>query len=235
MEDEVKRIANSVEALIWALGCVWGIRVERSINEARPELNCVLFLVGLYLTVHYLLTHLTWYGLGGDRQVVLSVPREFIKLGLFFVVTAVVAFVTPGRRARRMFAALVFPLLGLWGLLSVAAGFQVSNALMSPLGRASADVALRGLCGLVFGAIVASLLSLPCVLLYRDRAIPIAVLALLPAIARSNSLAGPADAIPNSYLSFFELLWPFICSLFLIAIFCSVCSRWVSRPSDGHF
>ena len=229
METEVQRIPNGVEALIWALGCVWAIRVERSINEPRPELNCVLLFAGLYLTVHYFLTHLTWYGLAPDRLDFFTVPRAFLKLAIFFCVTGVVAFVTPGRRSRRLFAALVFPFFGMLGLMSVAAGFQVVNAIMPQPGNPGAEVVLRGLGGPVFGVIVATLLALPCVLLYRATAMPTAVLALLPAIARRAETVDPFGLSLHLYVSFFEHLWPFICSLFITAIFCKVCRRWVTR------
>jgi len=230
MENEVQRIANGAEALIWALGCVWAIRVERSINEARPELNCVLLFVGLYLAVRYLLTHLTWYGIAPDRLELFCAPRSFLKLAIYFCVTGVVAFATPGRRSRRLFAALVFPLFGMLGLLSVAAGFHVVDALMPPPGNPGTAIVLCGLCGPIFGVIVATLLSLPCVLLYRATAVPTAALALVPAIARKTGTVGLSDSSLLSYVSFFEHLWPFICSLFITAIFCKVCRRWVTRP-----
>jgi hypothetical protein len=229
METEVQRIANGVEALIWAIGCVWAIRVERSINESRPELNCVLLFVGLYLTVHYFLTHLTWYGLAPDRLEFFSAPRGFLKLAIFFCMTGVVAFATPGGRSRRLFAALAFPFLAMLGLLSVAAGFQVINVIMPPQGNTGAEVILRGLCGPLFGVIVAALLSLPCVLLYRATAMPSAALALVPAIAKETGTAAPSHLSPHPYASLFEHLWPFICSLIIIAIFSRICHRWVSR------
>lgn len=230
METEVQRTASGVEALVWALGCVWAIRVEPSINQSRPELNCALLFLGLYLTVHYLLTHLTWYGLPPGRLEVFFAPRGFLKLAIFACMTGVVAFVTPGHRSRRLFAGLAFPLLGMLGLLSVAAAFQVVSTIMPPQGSSGGELLARELCGLIFGVIVATLLSLPCVLLYRQTAMPAAVLALVPAIAKRSGTAGPSNTSADLYMSLLDQLWPFICSLLIIGIFCKICRRWVRRP-----
>ncbi|MDB6046438.1 MAG: hypothetical protein JWM63_4989 [Gammaproteobacteria bacterium] len=229
MERELERIASDVEGLIWAIDCVWAIRMERFLSKTPPPLNCALLFVGLYLTIHYLLTHLAWYGLPPRRFEFLDDSlRGFLKLAIFIGLVGLVAVATPGSPRRRVFAALAFPFLGLLGILATAFGLQIVNGLTLLEGNPAVAIIMRGL---IFGLIVAALLSLPSVLLYRARAASIAALALVPAIAKTTWTMGQPHQSLHAYASLFAHIWPFICSLIIIAIFTRVCHRWLNRPS----
>jgi hypothetical protein len=231
MDREVQAIAGEFEALIWAVGCLWAIRVERFIDRSRPQLHCLLMVVGLYVSLRYLLTHLAWYGLAPPQvSAADAAPRELIKLGVFAVVVAVVAAATPGGRPRRTFAGLVFPFVALLAVASAALGSQLNDVLI-PNANATTLIILRGP---LFGVIVAAILSLPCVLLYRTTSTAAAALALLPAFARAIGAIAMAPADLQRHGAGFGHLWPYVCALIALAIFGAVCNRWLGRiPGEG--
>ncbi len=225
MEHEVRGIAGSFEALIWAIGCVWTVRVERFITHPRPVLNSAMLFLGLYITVQYLLTHMVWYGMAPAHSDLDIPPRGLLKLFIFLFVGGVMAVSTPGDRPRRLFGALAFPFYGVLGLLAVALGSQVIQSLTASQGGMAQVV----LYGPIFGLIVAMCLSLPCTLLYRGAAVPVAILALVPAVSKEMGLAARPALDTNTYVNLLEQLWPFICAFTILWIFCNVCRRWVSR------
>jgi len=228
IERELESIESDCAALIWAIGCVWAVDVERFVYRARPVLAISLLTAGLYVTSHWLVTHLTWYGL--PRPVALGStggpPREFLKFGVFLGLFALILTVTPGRRRRRIFAAAVFPLLAWLALPATALGAQIVTAVGSI--NALPDIVMIG-SGLAFGLIVASVLSLPFALLYRARAVPIALLALLPPIAKTVWTVDAQMWSAHPYTTFVEYLWPFACSWILMIVFTRACYRCLHR------
>jgi len=224
---ELESIEGDLEALIWAIGCVWAVDVEGFIRRTRPMLMISLLMAGLYVTVHWLVTHLAWYGLPRPPLESLSgPPRGLLKIAVFLVLIMLIGAVTPGRRRRRVFAAAAFPLLALLALPATALGVQIVTALDLP--RAHPAIAMI-VSGPVFGFVVAVLLSLPFVLLYRSSAVPIAMLALLPPIAKTIWNVDLQAWSTHPYRTFLIQIWPFACSLLLIVMFTRVCDRWLRR------
>jgi hypothetical protein len=231
MERQLEGIAGDVEALVWAVGCVWALRVERLIGKFHPTVNCALFLAGLYLGVNYLLTHLAWYGVPGTpAELPPDARRAFAKIGIFIGLCALVGLASPGRPRRRVFAACAFPLLGLLGVWVAAAGIELVKSIGLSASYPTAAAVLRGL---AFGFLVAASLSLPAALLYRATATPVAILAFLPAVAKADWAATGLHASPFTPATFFWHVWPFLCAVIFITIFTCICHRWLSRSLDG--
>jgi hypothetical protein len=231
MERQLEGIAGDIEALVWAVGCVWALRVERLIGKLHPAANCALFLAGLYLGVSYLLTHLAWYGVPGPPP---GFPpdgrRVLAKIAIVIGSSTLVGLVAPGRPRRRVFAACAFPFLGLLGLWVATGGMELVKSIGLPAPYATTEAVLRGL---AFGFLAAASLSLPSVLLYRATATPVAILAFIPAGAKADWAAVGPRASLFTPATFFCHVWPFLCSLIVITIFTCVCQRWLSRPLDG--
>jgi hypothetical protein len=232
MERQLEEIRGDAEALIWAVGCVWAFRVERLIGKFHPSVNCALFLVGLYLTVNYLLAHLAWYGLPSHAlELTADAFRGFAKGAISIGLVALVGLVTPGSPRRRLFAAGAFPLLGSLGLLATMVGMELAYSIRLPAGYPTTEAIL--LRGPAFGLLVAAPLALPSVLLYRATAAPMAILALIPAIAKAHWVTARPGASAFTHEIFLSQVWPFLCALIYITIFTSGCSRWLCRALDG--
>lgn len=226
LDRHLEGIADDLEALIWAAGCLWALRVERLIVRAPPFVNCILFLVGVHLGINILFAHLGWYGfprapLGAESET----QRAFIKFILYLGTVALVALASPGSPRRRTFAACSFPLLGLLAMVAFALGMGVANAIQLeeyPAGEA----ALRAL---ALGLVIAMLLSVPAALLYRRSAVPVVILSVLPAIAKANASA----ALPRPAAYSDALFWhlaPVLCALALLALSTYICDQLQSRP-----
>lgn len=228
LERQLDGIKGDMEALIWATGCLWALRIERLIARAPPIVNCALFLAGLHLGVNILLAHLIWYGfprtsleLEADGQ------RTFIKLALFLGVVAVVGFASPGSPRRRIFAAAAFPLLGLLAMLAVTAGMELVNIIRLP-GYPLIEAMLRGL---MLGMLIAGLLSLPAVLLYRSSGVPVAILCILPAMAKADASASYSHSgvhVPSEHARLF------LFAILVVALFTYECGRLQGRPLDAR-
>jgi hypothetical protein len=232
MERHLEGIGNDLEALVWAVGCLWALRVEGLIVKFPPALNAVLFLASLYVGVNYLLTHLAWYGLPHQPT---DPPEEILrsvaKVAIFIGLLTLVGLVAPGHSRRRVFAACAFPLMGLLALCMTAVGTELVSTLSFGAVQPDIGAILRGL---VLGAVVAAPLALPSVLLYRTTAAPVANLALLPAIAKAESVVADAPAAVHTYEAIFLHAWPYICSLALTVVFVYTCDRWQHRPFDRN-
>lgn len=222
LQSELNAIRGDHEALIWAIGCAWTLRVETYIAKARPLLTCSLMLLGMYLSLHYLVAHLSWYGLSPSRTAYAAqTPREFIKLAAFLIVMALVCLVAPGEPRRKVIAAVVFPLFAMMTLEASSAGFEVVRALTSALRLPELEILIRVA---LFGSIVAALVSLPFALLYRDQAASVACLALTPVLARTLGQLPPTAHTMHGIL---EQVAPFACSLLLISAFSRTCRQWL--------
>src|SRR5689334_14245407 len=62
LERELAEIERDHEALVWAIGCVWAADVERFMCKPRTVSMAAFLCAGLYVSAHYLLIHLAWYG-----------------------------------------------------------------------------------------------------------------------------------------------------------------------------
>lgn len=227
MNEHLLYTENDLEALVWAIGCVWVTRIERSICKS-PPLNCILLLLGLYVSFQYLVAHLVWYGVPRAQVGAQDDSfRQLLKFAIFILVLLVAAGATPGRRTRRLFAAVTFPFVALLGIATVAFANQVLMPVALDDSGAMINLLIRGP---IVGLVIAGVLSLPAVLIYRTAGAAIAVLALIPAVARNVSAA--AQSRPG--LAGHELLlchvWPLLCSAIAVASFTIVLRRWLTRP-----
>ena len=222
---EVQSISSDVEALIWAIGCLWAIRVERFIGKSRPGLNCTLLLTGLLFGANSPLTYSVWDGAKASSGLFPEAPYGLLFVFVFAFVAALIAAVTPGRPARRAFCAVIFPFLALLGLLAATLGSEVVGALSPPEDIAAVHILFLGP---LFGVVVAAVLSLPCVLLYREIAAQAAALALTPVFAKTLA-TGSLICRVQPCGSPFYLIWPWLCSLMIIGISTHTCLTWVSR------
>lgn len=208
-------MTNDIEALLWSLGCVWMIRAERFLARSPPLLNSSLLVMGLYCAANYLLPQLavqvaSQQELGQGDEIACG----FLRLGITIAVLVVVSFATPGRPRRRIFGAVVFPFLGLFGLLAVTLGCEIVGSLGAPTSHSAAVAVLDGM---IIGAIVAALLAVPAALLYRSSAAPLVTLMLVPAIAKAGW--------GGEWLAD-------ICSLSIVATMTRTWSRWLNCLPD---
>jgi hypothetical protein len=226
LDRHLDGIADDLEALIWAVGCLWALRVERLIVRAPPIVNCTLFLAGVHVGVNILFAHLAWYGfprapLGVESET----RRAFVRFVLYLGAVALVALASPGSSRRRTFAACAFPLLGLVAMVAFAFGMEVANAIR----LAEYPVEEGVLRGFALGLLIAMPLSVPVALLYRSSAVPVAILSVLPAIAKANASAAHPRSVPHTDVLFWHL-GPVLCALAVLALSTYVCDQLQSRP-----
>jgi hypothetical protein len=221
----LSRIGGDVEALIWAVGRVWSARVECAIRRVHPAVNCVLLFVGLYLFVDVFVAQLTWYGVPPQQ---FEFPDETIwgvaKFVIFAVCVGLVALVSPGCVRRRLFAAALFPFVGLVGLWVTALAAEFSVSIRLPDEYLVAETIFRGL---TIGLIVSLVLSLPTALLYGAAAGPISALALVPSIARGSWNAAHPYMNFDAIGALIWFGWPFVCAVIALAIITNRCHRWL--------
>jgi len=201
------------------------LRLERLIARIPPEINCALFLIGFYLGVSLLLTHLSWYGVPQAPQGwVFESHRMLMKMGIFLILVAAIALVAPGSLHRRLFSACAFPLLALLAMLVHDASLPVINwapgsehALMGVLLRATALGVLMGL-----------VVSYPVALLFRGSCAPVVLLVILPALAKEVSAVGRAVQMDVTG-------WPLatlFCEAMIVAACTYGCFRYLSTSSE---
>jgi hypothetical protein len=222
LERELAAIPRDREALIWAIGCAWAVNVERFMCKARPISMAVLLGAGLYVGTHHLLIHLTWFGLPRDAH---HLPdqsrRDLLKLNICVGLLILLAITSPGEMRRRLIAAAMFPFMAASVLAIATSGLAI-------IGPLATDQAIGMVaCGMLIGAVLALLLTLPFVLMYRGRAVPIAALALLPAIAQSASQSNHFSHDGNVALA--AHMAAFACAFALLAHLTKVCRRWLGR------
>jgi hypothetical protein len=228
LERQVETIAGDTEALIWAAGCLWSLRIERLIARAPPVVNCMLFLAGLYVGVNVLLAHLTWYGFPGTSpELQADARRVFMKMALFLGAVVVVGLASSGSPRRRIFAACAFPLVGLLAMLATAMGMAFAACIRLPAYPVSEAV----FHGLALGLPMASLLSLPTALLYRSSGVPVAILSVLPAIAKADASASFSHPLDYADVLFWRL-GPYLCALVVVGLSTFVCDRLQRVPLD---
>jgi len=224
-EAQVSHIEGDIEALIWALGYVWSMRVEYLLSRIHPAASCLLLLLGLPFAAEVLIPHLTWYGV---LQHQFGFPEESLrglaKLAAYVAVITLVASTTPGSLRRRVFGASVFPFLSLLALFASGAAHKLVDGIAMTDDHSCAAVLLHGLS---MGGIVASALIVPTALLYRSTAVATAILALLPAIAKSAWDDAPMLDTTSDLLVF---ACPFIWSLIIIVLATNLCQRYLRLP-----
>ena len=142
---ELDQIPGDAEALVWALGCAWEIRVEWRLARRQPFANCALLMMGLYVTVNFLVPHLAWYGvkryLPGGLD---ATARGLVRLAIYLVLVLFLTLALTGQRTRRLFGAVMFPFLALWGFAAYALGAHAVNLLRTSVGGPLVDIALGG-------------------------------------------------------------------------------------------
>ena len=221
----LNHIGGDIEALIWAVGCVWSVRAERAILRVHPAANCVLLFVGLYLFAAVLVARIAWYGVPAQQfELPDETIRGFAKFAMFIICVGLVALVSPGCARRRLFAAALFPFAGLLGLwvTGLATAFAVSIRL--PDEYLIVETILRGL---TIGFLIAWVLSIPTALLYGAAAGPLSALVLVPSIAKASWNAAHPHMNLDASGGLFWFGWPFICAIIFLTIFTNRCHLWL--------
>jgi hypothetical protein len=229
--QELDHIPGNAEALVWALGCAWAIRVEWRLTRGQPFVNCALLMAGLYVTVNFLVPHLAWYGIKQYLPEGLDASaRGLARLGIYLVLIVILTLSLTGRRTQRLFGAVMFPFLALLGFAAHAVGTHAADLLQIFMGDPFVDLALRGP---LFGVSAALLLALPAVLLYRGLATPLAVLAVIPAIAREAWIAPEHYAGVHLFASPMPHAWRFVCFVFFMVTFATLLQRWLRNIPES--
>lgn len=212
---------NDVRALIWSVGFAWSVRTEHIIGSIRPVTNCLLLLPALYLAAHILIGRLVWYGLPPPSPGLSDDARGLLRLALAAGLMALVGCVAPGHVRRRVFVASAFPILGLtsqfggaWGMAHLTALGQAGHIAWSLLGAIG------------FGLVMTTLLALPALILYRNVAVPVIVLAAVPTIARANWTATAYLRHPEPLAQICWHACPFICAAIGIVAAIATCRHW---------
>jgi hypothetical protein len=239
MENELEHIESGNGALIWAIGCVWAAYIDRYASRARPVLSAVLLLVALLLIARYFLAFLVWYGvsLGGlglpDARAIAP-----LKLALCLGVIGLAGAAAPGRWRWRVLAGAAFPFLAFLSFLAVAwIAIQASGLITSlpwPHGQTWFFVKF-GIAGLIFGAALTVVMSLPFALVYRSRAVPIAILALMPEVSNFiEQIVHGTNLAVHPVMILTAFIWPWLCALSGVALGALWCNRWLPRwPEKG--
>ncbi len=201
-------------------------RVEGFIERIPPEINCTLFLLGFYLGVSLLLTHLSWYGIPqAPPGWIDESHRMLMKMCIFLTLVAAIALVAPGRAHRRLFAACAFPLLALVAMFVHDVSFLLVNSVQVlkhlPFAALFQAIAL--------GAVVALVVSLPVAVLFRGSCSPVVLLVVLPALAKEQSVA-LRGVPPNATM---WLLATLLCEAVIVVVSTYGCYRYLLSSSDG--
>lgn len=203
--------------------CLWVPRIETLISRGSPPLNCVLLLIGLGLALSHPLAHLSWYGLApvtpGSTA---DACRVLLKLMIFIGVLTVVGAVTPGPHSRKIFAAVTFPFLALLGLATISPTGSAIHELARISTPSLVETLLRGS---AVGTFVASAISLPSALIYRRTATSVAILALMPSVAKLEATARAFHANLLHPGQFTDPLCSLICCAIAIVVLTTLCYR----------
>lgn len=167
-----------------------------------------------------LLAQLAWHAFPrAALELEANAHRSFSRVALALGIVAVVGLASPGSPRRRLFAAGMFPLLGLWAMLAVSAGMEFTDSMRLPE-YPLAEAVLRGL---ALGLLISILLPLPAALLYRGSAVSVAVLSVLFAMAQADASVARSSLV--DYAGLFWQLEPFLCALGVVALSTYVCDR----------
>ena len=220
---QLDSIEGDAKALIWSIGVAWTVRAERVISSIKPPTSLLLLFPALYCAAHFLVARLVWYGIPPSTQGMPNDTRGLLRLALCVGLLGLVGCMAPGRVRRRVFVSAAFPLLGLTGLF----GAEWGTDLVTAVGLASPhDITTTMIRDVGFTVAMSALLSLPALLLYRKVAVPVGILSLVPAFARSN---WTAHAQFHHAMSLQDLFWlgcPFIFAAIGIVVTISTCRRW---------
>jgi hypothetical protein len=220
---QLDSIEGDAKALIWSIGVAWSMRAERVIGSIKPPISFLLLFPALFCAAHFLVARLVWYGVPSSTQGIPDDTRGLLRLALCLGLLGSVGCMAPGRVRRRIFVAAAFPLLGVIGLFGAVWGTDLVTAasLASPH-----EIAVTMMRGVGFGVAMSALLSLPALLLYRSVAVPVVILSLVPAFARSNWAAHAQLHRAMSLPDLFWLACPFIFATIGMVITISTCRRW---------
>ena len=199
LRDQKTKLANTAatDALLSRCGSInrdlhaitdtWQRSLEECISRCQPVLNCALFFVGLYVIAQRPPRYLSWLGIPG-RLLLTSESWQscVVKLTFYIGSCTLVLAALDGRGSRRIFSALLFPLLVPFGAIVDAVAARASSAV--PWSAVSGELAMVTR-GAVFGIIAALLIVVPLTFLYRRRVIAIAGLVLIPVVARDAAKA----------------------------------------------
>ncbi len=220
---QLDSIEGDAKALIWSIGVAWTVRAERVIGSIKPPTSFLLLFPALFCAAHFLVARLVWYGVPPSIHGTLNDARGLLRLALCLGILGLVGCTAPGRLRRRVFVTAAFPLLGLTGLFGAAWGTDLVTAASV---ASSNDIMVTMICGVGFGVAMSALLSLPALLLYRRVAVPVVILALVPAFARSNWTAHAQFHRTMSLLDLFWLACPFIFAAIGIVVTIRICRQW---------
>jgi hypothetical protein len=143
---------------------------------------------------------------------------------MFIACVGLVALVSPGCTRRRIFAAALFPFVGVLGLWVTGWATSFAVSIRLPDEYLIVETVLRGL---TIGSFVAWMLSMPTALLYGAAAGPASALALVPAIAKASWNAAQPYMNLDASGGLFWFGWPFICAIIFLAISTNRCHRWL--------
>jgi hypothetical protein len=216
-------IEGDAQALIWSIGFAWTVRAERVIGSLEPATGCLLLFPALYCASHFLIGRLVWYGVPASAHGSSNDARGLLRLALCIGVLALVGCVAPGHIRRRIFVASAFPLLGVTSLFGAGWAMDLATAAGLADHLEMAQALMRGI---GFGLAMSALLALPALLLYREVAAPVVILALVPAMARSNWTANAYFRHSQSLAELFWLACPFLCAAIGIVVATATCRRW---------
>jgi hypothetical protein len=144
---------------------------------------------------------------------------------IFIAAVGLVGAATPGRRRRKLFAAVSFPFLAVLGLLVASSAGTVIGPLAS-VAEPAVNLVLRGP---VLGAIAGAMISLLAVLIYRTVVTPVALLALVPALAKTNSAMARFPTGFHEAGIFASPFWTLGCCALAVVIITTVTARWMRR------
>lgn len=203
---------------------IW--RVEGFIARIPPAINCTLFLLGFYLGVSLLLTHLSWYGIPqAPPGSIAESHRMFMKMCIFLILVAAIALVAPGRAHRRLVAACMSPLVTLIAMFVHDVSLLLFNSVevfkYFPVAALFQAVAV--------GSVLALVVSLPVAVLFRGSCSPVVLLVVLPALAKEYSVAlQGAPPITTT--------WPLailLCEAVIVVVSTYGCYRYLLSSAEG--
>jgi len=223
MAREVEYIESDYRALIWALGCVWAAYVQWIFVKPHPLLITLLIAIGLVRFLPYILPFVSWFGISVGNLSPLG--GGWVDVAVYISLPLMAGIATQGPLPWRIVAAAIFPFFAFLGLLITGLGSQFMLASWLNLPRAYAFL-IVSVGGLVKGSTVALLFSIPAALIYRRRAISIAMLALLPALALSiRHFFEHLDLTKHMYLRVWADMWPWTCTVIVLSLCVSILNR----------
>jgi hypothetical protein len=242
MVNELRQLDSDRQSLVWALGCVWSAYVERYSGRALS----VLLTGGVLLLLLSNMARMALLGLFGWYLIVLhgfglSPEAPFAMtfvVGLLLL--CMVGAATPGRWQTRLLGALLFPVFSFLTFIAHAFASELTQRSTPwlgyrPHGATSAlwvDSAIA-VGGFLEGTVLALLIAIPFVLLYRAGAGVIALLALLPAVSPDFTYVTRIARSEHALVVMSAgLAWSIVCTVATLLSCTSILNRWL--PPGTH-